>query len=146
MTKSRRFLKILFIFAALSSMFLSGCSMNSNNYVGNGENYSDRAPRKLGRGVTNIFSAPLEIPNQAVNLAAESDEPAQQAAGYVGGFFVGVAYTGGRLVSGVYDIVTSPFGGPSTPTMDPDLIASDFCEKVDQRDESYDDILTVGTK
>ncbi|WP_027722817.1 exosortase system-associated protein, TIGR04073 family [Maridesulfovibrio zosterae] len=131
---------------ALSSMFLAGCSMNSKNYVGNGENYSDRAPRKLGRGVTNIFSAPLEIPNQAVNLAAENDEPAEQAAGYVGGFFVGFAYGAGRIVSGVYDIVTSPFGGPAAPTMDPDLISSDFMKKVDKRDESFSNITLMSSE
>ncbi|NDV24479.1 exosortase system-associated protein, TIGR04073 family [Desulfovibrio sp. JC022] len=146
MIESKRFIKILLIAVALSSMLLGGCSLNSANYVGNEENYSDRAPRKLGRGMTNILTAPLEIPNQAVDLAAENDEPAQQAAGYVGGFFVGVAYAGGRVVSGMYDIVTSPFGGPSVPTMDPDLIKSDFCAKVEKRDESFKDVTGIGAE
>ncbi|WP_319781099.1 exosortase system-associated protein, TIGR04073 family [Maridesulfovibrio sp.] len=144
MIKSRIFVKILLVAVALLSMALSGCSLNSANYVGNEENYSDRAPRKLGRGMTNILTAPLEIPNQAVDLAAENDAPAEQAAGYIGGFFVGVAYTGGRIVSGVYDIVTSPFGGPSVPTMDPDYVHSDFFEKVDNQTESFDDIWNIG--
>jgi len=146
MIKSKRFVKILLVAVALSSMLLGGCSLNSANYVGNEENYSDRAPRKLGRGMTNILTAPLEIPNQAVDLAAENDEPAQQAAGYIGGLFVGFAYAGGRVVSGMYDIVTSPFGGPSVPTMDPDLIHSDFCEKVDKRDDSFGDVWGLGVE
>lgn len=146
MIKSKRFVKILLIVVALSSMLLGGCSLKSENYVGNEENYSDRAPRKLGRGMTNILTAPLEIPNQAVDLAAENDEPAEQAAGYIGGFFVGIAYTGGRVVSGMYDIVTSPFGGPSVPTMDPDLIHSDFFEKVDERTDSFSDIWGLGVE
>ncbi len=143
MIKSKKNVQILLVAVALSSMLLGGCSLNSANYVGDEENYSDRAPRKLGRGMTNILSAPLEIPNQSVDLAAENDEPAQQAAGYIGGFFVGVAYAGGRIVSGMYDIVTSPFGGPSVPTMDPDLIHSDFMEKVDARTDSFNDIWNL---
>ena len=146
MIRSKRFVQILLIAVALSSMLLGGCSLNSANYVGNEENYSDRAPRKLGRGMTNILSAPLEIPNQAVDLAAENDEPAEQAAGYVGGLFVGFAYAGGRVVSGVYDIITSPFGGPAVPTMDPDLIHSDYCEKVEKRDESFKDVTGLGAE
>lgn len=145
MIKSRKILHILLIVVALASLLLSGCSMSSNNYVGRGESYADRAPRKLGRGLTNIFSAPLEIPNQAVDLAAETDDPAEQAAGYLGGIFVGFAYGTGRIVSGMYDIVTSPFGGPSGPTMDPDLISSDFFEKVDERNNTYADVIGLGT-
>ncbi|ACS80096.1 exosortase system-associated protein, TIGR04073 family [Maridesulfovibrio salexigens] len=144
MIKSKRFVKILLLAVALSSMLLGGCSLNSANYVGNEESYADRAPRKLGRGMTNILSAPLEIPNQAVDLAAENDAPAEQAAGYVGGIFVGFAYAGGRVVSGVYDIITCPFGGPSVPTMDPDLIHSDFFEKADERTDSFSDVWGIG--
>ncbi|NDV28836.1 exosortase system-associated protein, TIGR04073 family [Desulfovibrio sp. JC010] len=144
MIKSKRFVKILLVAVSLSSMLLGGCSMNSANYVGNEPNYSDRAPRKLGRGMSNILTAPLEIPNQAVDLAAENDEPAEQFAGYVGGVFVGFAYAGGRIVSGMYDIVTSPFGGPATPTMDPDTIHSDFFEKVDERTDSFSDVWNLG--
>ncbi len=140
MLKLNKIVNILLIIIALSTLLLSGCSMSSNNYVGNGETYADRAPRKLGRGLTNVFSAPLEIPNQAMDLAAESDKPAEQAAGYVGGVFVGFAYGAGRIVSGMYDIVTSPFGGPSAPTMDPDLVSSDFFEKVDKSNDSYADV------
>ncbi|WP_320169761.1 exosortase system-associated protein, TIGR04073 family [Maridesulfovibrio sp.] len=140
MIKTKKQIYIFLIILALVSMLLGGCSMSSNNYVGREDSYADRAPRKLGRGMTNIFSAPLEIVNQPVNLAAESNEPAEQAAGYLGGIFVGLAYGTGRMVSGMYDIVTSPFGGPSAPTMDPDLISSDFVEKVDNRDATYQDV------
>lgn len=144
MIKSKRHISLFLITLALVSMLLGGCSMSSNNYVGREDSYSDRAPRKLGRGMTNIFSAPLEIVNQPVNLASESNEPAEQAAGYLGGFFVGLAYGTGRMVSGMYDIVTSPFGGPSAPTMDPDFISSDFLDKVDERDAQYKDVTGIG--
>ncbi|WP_432736275.1 exosortase system-associated protein, TIGR04073 family [Maridesulfovibrio sp. FT414] len=144
MIRSRRFFNIFFITVTLSSMLLGGCSMSSNNYVGREESYADRAPRKLGRGMTNIVSAPLEVFNQPVELATQSNEPAEQAAGYVGGLFVGLAYCGGRMVSGVYDVVTSPFGGPSAPTMEPDLISSEFVDKVDERDAQYSDVTGLG--
>lgn len=143
MINSKR-LNIFLIVVALASMLLSGCSMNSNNYVGREDSYADRAPRKLGRGVTNVFSAPLEIVNQPVNMAAESDEPAEQAAGYLGGFFVGIAYGAGRIVSGAYDIVTSPFGGPAAPTMDEEFVSSEFMDKVDARDKTYTDVSGLG--
>ncbi len=144
MIKSKRIINISLIILALSSMLLGGCSMSSNNYVGREDSYSDRAPRKLGRGMTNIFSAPLEIVNQPVNMAAESDEPAEQAAGYFGGLFVGLAYGAGRVVSGAYDIVTSPFGGPAGPTMDEEFVSSEFCDKVDARDAQYKDVSGLG--
>ncbi|WP_415717676.1 exosortase system-associated protein, TIGR04073 family [Maridesulfovibrio sp.] len=144
MIESKRFVKISVVALALSSMLLGGCSLNSANYVGNQDSYSERVARKLGRGVTNFVSAPLEIPNQSVNLAAESNEPAEQAAGYVGGLFLGFAYTGGRIVSGMYDIVTSPFGGPAAPTMEEEFFHSEFVEKVNDQTESFDDIWSLG--
>ncbi len=131
---------------ALSSMLLGGCSLNSANYVGSQDNYSERASRKFGRGVTNLVSAPLEIPNQSVDLAAQSNEPAEQAAGYIGGLFVGVAYTGGRIVSGMYDIVTSPFGGPAAPTMEDEFFHSEFVEKVSDQTDSFDDVWSLGAE
>lgn len=146
MKKSRIVINILLAIVAVSSMLLGGCSMSSNNYVGEADSYGERAQRKLGRGLTNIVTSPLEIPNQAMDLAAQSNEPAECTAGFLGGIFVGFAYGTGRIVSGMYDIVTSPFGGPDGPTMDPDLISSEFFDKVDERDDSFSDVTSLGNE
>lgn len=121
-------------------ILLSGCSMNSNNFVGQSDSYGDRVARKAGRGVSNIFSAPLEIPNQAIDMADEFDSPASQAAGYVGGVFKGIFYGVGRITSGAYDIVTSPFSGPASPTMNPEFIHSGFFERVEDHNNAFSDV------
>lgn len=144
MKRPCKIIHILLLLIVALSVFMSGCSMSSNNYVGKEDNYGDRVPRKLGRGMTNIFSAPLEIPNQAVDLAAGTNEPAEQAAGYLGGIFVGLFYGTGRIASGMYDIVTCPFGGPATPTMEPEMISSEFIDKVDRRNEEFTDVSGLG--
>lgn len=121
-------------------LVMGGCSMSSSNYVAKSDSYGDRVARKAGRGVTNIFSAPLEIPNQSVDMASDSNKPQEQVAGYFGGLFKGIAFSVGRVVSGAYDIVTCPFSGPSTPTMDPEFISSDFATKVEAKDNSFKDV------
>ncbi len=139
----KQFTKIMIIVISLAMLMLSGCSMKSDNYVGSQESYGSRAPRKLGRGMTNVFSSVLEIPNQAVDMAAESDGPVEQFAGYFGGFFVGVAYGAGRIVSGTYDIVTSPFGGPAGPTMEDEFITSEFVYKTETTNDSFLDVTSM---
>ncbi|WP_031484330.1 exosortase system-associated protein, TIGR04073 family [Maridesulfovibrio frigidus] len=136
----KQFAKIMIIVLSLAMLMLSGCSMKSDNYVGSQDSYGSRAPRKLGRGMTNVVTSLFEIPNQAVDMAAESDGPAEQLAGYFGGFFVGVAYSAGRVVSGTYDIVTSPFGGPAGPTMDDEFITSEFAHKTEATNDSFLDV------
>lgn len=140
MFQSNWFLKISLTVISLSMLILCGCSMKSDNYVGSQDSYGSRVSRKLGRGMTNIITAPIEIPNQTVNMAAESDGAGEQLAGYFGGFITGFAYGTGRFASGMYDVVTSPFGGPAAPTMDKEFISSEFVEKIDARDDSFVDI------
>ena len=143
MHKSKQFAKIIITIISLAMLMLSGCSMKSDNYVGSQDSYGSRVPRKLGRGVINIFTSVVEIPNQAVDMAAESDGPAEQLAGYFGGFFVGVAYGAGRIVSGTYDIVTAPFGGPAGPTMEDEFITSEFAYKTEVTDDSFLDVTSM---
>lgn len=64
--------------------------------------------QKLGRGVANIVSSPLEIPKQMYLQAIEGKTVWDTTGRYVGGFFIGVGWTGYRFGAGVYDVFTFP--------------------------------------
>lgn len=118
------------VLAALLSLGACSWTTPDPNYVSRGEDYQNRASRKLGRGLTNVVSAPLEIPNQMVDMAAEGDNNMEYAAGYVGGLFVGAGYTVGRLLSGSFDLITTPISYPTVNGMDPEMVHSDFFDAV----------------
>ncbi len=114
------------------ALTLGGCSWTTPdpNYVSKGEDYQNRVPRKIGRGLTNVLTAPLEVPNQMVDMASEGDSTMEYAAGYVGGLFVGVGYAFGRVLSGGLDLVTAPISYPTVNGMDPESLHSDFFDSV----------------
>ena len=60
---------------------------------------------KLGRGVANVISSPLEIGKQITKEWRSADS--KQLA-FFGGLFKGLGYTFKRLGSGLVDIVTFP--------------------------------------
>lgn len=70
--------------------------------------YCDDALKKLGRGICNCITFPLEIFEQIkrVNL---SDGP---MAGWTWGLLKGVGMTGVRAVVGVYEVATFPIPLP----------------------------------
>lgn len=64
---------------------------------------------KLGRGLANIATCPLEIIIQPIRIASIDQKP---AVAWTGGLFQGVYFTLARAVTGVYDVVTFPFPLP----------------------------------
>jgi putative exosortase-associated protein (TIGR04073 family) len=116
----------------LALALASACSWTSPqpNYVSKADDYQNRVSRKVGRGLTNVMAAPLEVPNQMVDMASEGDNNMEYAAGYVGGLFVGVGYTVGRMLSGGFDLITAPISYPTVNGMDPEMAHSDFFDSV----------------
>ena len=110
-------LSIVAVFLALSV----GCSTTTSIYAKD-ETYTQTASRKLGRGIVNLVSSPLEIPNQSIKLAETQDDPMAQAAGYAGGFFLGIGHFFGRMTSGVVDIFTFPVTNWDQALMEPEYI------------------------
>ncbi len=84
--------------------------------------------RKLGRGVANAVTAPLEILNQTYILAKHQEEqhqnPAATLAGVVAGPFVGVVYGLWRFTAGAYDFVTFPFPSYEFCLVQPEFLTS----------------------
>ncbi len=64
--------------------------------------------KKLGRGIANVLTCPLEI-TQQMGRASDADGP---IAGFTYGLLKGVAMTGVRALVGVYEIATFPVPFP----------------------------------
>jgi putative exosortase-associated protein (TIGR04073 family) len=99
----------------------AGCSTTTSIYVQD-EDYTQTASRKLGRGIVNLVTSPLEIPNQSFKLAEKQEDPMAQAAGYAGGLFLGVGHFFGRMTSGMVDIFTFPVTSWDQALVDPEYI------------------------
>ena len=67
---------------------------------------------KVGRGLVNTVSSPLEIPNQMYLLADHANDNSKYgirtAAAAIEGLFMGLGFTCWRLGAGIYDIITFP--------------------------------------
>ncbi|HOW35476.1 MAG TPA: exosortase system-associated protein, TIGR04073 family [Candidatus Omnitrophota bacterium] len=79
---------------------------------------------KLGRGIVNIITSPIEIAKQVDLSWKQSAKSKSQATGIVTGFFKGLAYTVGRMGSGIWDVVSFPFKTPENyePLMKPEFV------------------------
>jgi len=68
--------------------------------------------RKFGRGMVNVISSPLELPNQMYLLSDHAHENSkygvETASAAIEGVFMGAVYTFWRLGSGIYDLITFP--------------------------------------
>lgn len=131
------------LFLALAVFAASACSVKQQqpNYVEKGGSYGDKAARKLSRGLTNIVSSPLELPNQMAEQAIEGDSTMEQLSGYVGGMFVGCFYGMARAVSGAYDIVTFPITPMNKNGMRDEFIHSEYLDQVEQREDYIDEFI-----
>ena len=67
---------------------------------------------KIGRGIVNCISAPLEMPNHMYLLSdhanSNSKYGVRTAAAAVEGLFMGIGYTCWRFGAGIYDLITFP--------------------------------------
>lgn len=80
---------------------------------------------KLKRGAVNVLTSPAEIPKQVkAEYAAESTEIGPKVVSTVGGVVKGIAYFGGRLGAGLWDIVTFSLAVPENyePIMTPEFV------------------------
>jgi len=78
--------------------------------------------QKLGRGMVNIISSPLEIPKQMYLQAIEGKTVWGTVARYIGGVFIGIGWTGYRFGAGVYDILTFPFPKLGDSIIEPEYV------------------------
>ena len=104
---------ILFLTLAVTSFF-APCSRAADN-----------PGDKLTRGVVNVITAPIEIAKQIDAGWKESNKKTSSvSAGILSGFAKGIAYTAGRMGSGVWDILSFPFKTPGNydPLMKPEFV------------------------
>jgi len=131
------------LFLALAVFAASACSVKQQqpNYVEKGGSYGDKAARKLSRGLVNIASSPVEVPNQMVDQAIEGDTAMEQLTGYVGGAFIGFFYGMARIVSGTYDIVTFPITPLDKNGMRDEFIYSEHMSQVNEKEDYIDEFI-----
>lgn len=127
---------ILFgVTVVLISLFSLPCSALDNT----GVPWIYRPFKKLGRGMTNLVTSPLEIPNQMYVVSRkEYDESSQTWAvvgGYVAGFFSGFGYAGWRMAAGAYDVITFPFPSYEYSLIDPEFISTEMATRVEKKTE-----------
>lgn len=85
---------------------------------------------KFKRGVINVFTSPVELPKQIKSEVMASDPGASKVIAGLGGTAKGLAYTVGRLGSGLWDVVSCNLSVPDNyePLMKPEYV----CEKKQQ--------------
>ena len=83
--------------------------------------YAKNPGDKLVRGVANILSGWVEIPQ---TIDEEWRNSKNMGAGIFAGFFKGAAFMMGRMLSGVWDVITFPAAAPRgyEPLFKPDYV------------------------
>ncbi len=80
---------------------------------------------KLGRGIINIVTSPVEIAKQVdLGWKQSTKKSKNVSSGVLSGIVKGLAYTVGRMGSGIWDVVSFPFKTPGNyePLMKPDFV------------------------
>jgi putative exosortase-associated protein (TIGR04073 family) len=103
---------------------------STDNRTGTATYQQTEPPRRFerfGRGVTNVFTSPLEIPAQIyVHAAYQQDKTADvfpTLAGFIEGVPLGIIRFPWRLAAGVYDICTFPFARCDQSIIRPEYIS-----------------------
>jgi putative exosortase-associated protein (TIGR04073 family) len=85
---------------------------------------------KLGRGVVNMISAPLEVPNQMYILSDHADKNSrygvETAAGAIEGLCTGTGIALWRFMVGAYDVLTFPIPVYEAGLIDPPYITVSY--------------------
>lgn len=84
------------------------------------ESYGDTVGRKLLNGFANMTTSTLEIPKSIVNVSNQSNF----AYGFVGGTFLGLINTAGRIGIGLLDVISAPI--PTQPIVYPTYVWDNF--------------------
>lgn len=92
--------------------------------VASGAYAEDNPASKLGRGVANIATSPLEYIYQIMELRDDHDE----VTAFLGGLVNGTRFMAQRICVGAYEILTFPLPFPSKygPVMNPDTPLAGF--------------------
>jgi len=85
-----------------------------------GDSYGEKVGRKLGIGLANIVTSWVEIPKCMINDYNRT----HLFFGIAGGAAQGLVNTGGRILTGVLDVITFPL--PTKPIPQPPLVWQDF--------------------
>lgn len=93
--------------AVLCVLLLSSNAMAADDIAAD-ENVRGGPFVKLGRGLTNVIFSGMEIPSN-VQRVVDVKGP---CSGFFEGMISGVFYMSGRILSGVYDVVTFPIPLP----------------------------------
>jgi putative exosortase-associated protein (TIGR04073 family) len=89
---------------------------------------------KLTRGAANIVLSGAEIPRQMIRTKEKHTQVAGDVAGFFLGFPKGLCCMAGRIVLGVYEVVT--FAVPTyKPLVEPEYVFSDDPEEQRERRE-----------
>ncbi len=94
------------------------------------QSYGSKVGHKALNGFANITTGILEIPKNVINTTNQSNI----VYGVLGGLVKGVVNTGGRIVTGVVDLVTAPL--PTKPIVYPVYVWDDF-----DTDTSYGEVF-----
>jgi len=89
--------KLVIFISVIALLFISSAS------------HADTPVKKLGRGIANIFTCPIELPYR-IGQANEEDGP---FAAFTWGILEGICRTGMRLVVGVYEVISFPIPFPA---------------------------------
>jgi putative exosortase-associated protein (TIGR04073 family) len=96
--------KIVVCAAIISFLFASPVFAKDVWELAESENYGEKFPGMLGRGLLNVVTCPVDIPVQLVKGAREDDHAFM---GAVGGFATGAMCTVLRAASGIVDVAFS---------------------------------------
>jgi len=87
---------------------------------------------KIGRGIVNIISAPLELPNQMYILSDHAKENSryriETASAAIEGIFMGAVYALWRLGAGTYELLTSPIPNYKSCIINPPYLTISYEE------------------
>lgn len=125
--------RILLVLVLVSLLLLMAVSASADDFIGghiissyekvvgpHPSPYFD-AFKKLGRGVVNMATAPIELIKQPVVEAEKGESIGEFLTGLVYGTFAGVSWTFYRELDGIYEVGT--FYLPSLePTINPEYI------------------------